>query len=227
MSVESEILRIQRNIADAYTKVSEKGGEVPLQPNSANLAAAVASIPAGSQLTAGDGMTIADGVASVDTPVQGIFTQSEYDDLPEDKKNKGMYVIKDAGGGSGGGGGSSDIYSTEETRIGTWIDGKPLYRKVVEFTFPSSGGWHNGPSYGEVDTITRFEGFVNASDGGALRLPYLNTGSSWSVGINPDKVNGNVIRLDIGNSTASIVVNQPAFVIIEYTKPTDTVEVTA
>lgn len=27
-----------------------------------------------------------------------------------------------------------DVYSTEELRIGTWIDGRPLYRKVVEFT---------------------------------------------------------------------------------------------
>lgn len=35
------------------------------------------------------------------------------------------------GGGSGGGGpGAGEVYSTEETRIGTWIDGKPLYRKV-------------------------------------------------------------------------------------------------
>lgn len=45
MSIESEILRIQHNIANTYAAVSEKGGEVPLQPTSANLAAAVASIP--------------------------------------------------------------------------------------------------------------------------------------------------------------------------------------
>lgn len=45
MSVESEILRIQNNIADAYAAVHDKGGEVPLRPTSANLAAAVASIP--------------------------------------------------------------------------------------------------------------------------------------------------------------------------------------
>lgn len=45
MSVESEILRIQHNIANTYAVVSEKGGEVPLQPTSANLAAAVDSIP--------------------------------------------------------------------------------------------------------------------------------------------------------------------------------------
>lgn len=47
MSVENEILRIQNNIAAAYAAVADKGGEVPLHPTSANLAAAVASIPAG------------------------------------------------------------------------------------------------------------------------------------------------------------------------------------
>ena len=34
----------------------------------------------------------------------------------------------------GGSGGASNIFSTVETRIGTWIDGKPLYRKVVSTT---------------------------------------------------------------------------------------------
>lgn len=46
MSIESEILRIQKNIADTYAVVAEKGGSVPLAPSSANLAAAVQSIPA-------------------------------------------------------------------------------------------------------------------------------------------------------------------------------------
>lgn len=32
-----------------------------------------------------------------------------------------------------------NTYSTEETRIGTWIDGKPLYRRVVQETIPSTG----------------------------------------------------------------------------------------
>lgn len=40
------------------------------------------------------------------------------------------------------GSGPSDIYSTEETRIGTWIDGKPLYRKVFTLTMPTSAGDH-------------------------------------------------------------------------------------
>ena len=46
MSIEAEILRIQRNIADTYAVVAEKGGIVPLDPSSANLAKAVRSIPA-------------------------------------------------------------------------------------------------------------------------------------------------------------------------------------
>ncbi len=46
MSIESEILRIQKNIADTYAVVAEKGGSVPLAPISANLAGAVRSIPA-------------------------------------------------------------------------------------------------------------------------------------------------------------------------------------
>lgn len=39
---------------------------------------------------------------------------------------------------------SEDIYSTEEQKVGTWINGKPFYRKVISFLFseleiPSSG----------------------------------------------------------------------------------------
>lgn len=34
-----------------------------------------------------------------------------------------------------------DIYSMEETRIGKWIDGKPLYRRVIQFKNPGPVGW--------------------------------------------------------------------------------------
>lgn len=56
MSIESEILRIQKNIADTYGAVADMGGEVPLDPTSANLPAAVRSIPAGSG--GGDGSPV-------------------------------------------------------------------------------------------------------------------------------------------------------------------------
>ena len=44
-------------------------------------------------------------------------------------------TISDGADGQGGGsssGGASDVYSTEETAIGTWIDGSTIYRKVIE-----------------------------------------------------------------------------------------------
>lgn len=49
MSVTSEINRIKANIAAAYTAISNKGGTLPSTRNSANLAAAIASITAGGQ----------------------------------------------------------------------------------------------------------------------------------------------------------------------------------
>lgn len=44
-------------------------------------------------------------------------------------------------GVSGSGGTSEEVYSTEETRIGTWIDGKPLYRRVFSFETSVVGSW--------------------------------------------------------------------------------------
>lgn len=40
-----------------------------------------------------------------------------------------------SGGGSSGGGG--EVYSTEETAIGTWIDGRTIYRKVISMDLPA------------------------------------------------------------------------------------------
>jgi len=60
------------------------------------------------------------------------LTQAEYDALTDDEKNaEKLYLITDAAAsGSGGGGSSEEVYSTEETRIGTWF-GKPLYRQCL------------------------------------------------------------------------------------------------
>lgn len=47
MSIASEITRINTNIANAYTKISDKGGTLPATQNSANLANAIDSISGG------------------------------------------------------------------------------------------------------------------------------------------------------------------------------------
>lgn len=41
-------------------------------------------------------------------------------------------------GSGGSSGGSTDVYSTEEIAIGTWIDGSTIYRKVIDVTIKSN-----------------------------------------------------------------------------------------
>lgn len=83
----------------------------------------------------GDTLVDNDGVVDVKTPVKGIMTQDEFDALPEDQRNHGVYFIP--GNESGEMSSAENLYSTDETRIGTWIDGKPLYRRVIENIGPS------------------------------------------------------------------------------------------
>lgn len=46
------------------------------------------------------------------------------------------YKDKVLGGGYAGA--AQEVYSTEETRIGTWIDGKPLYQKTIVGKLPNN-----------------------------------------------------------------------------------------
>ena len=54
-----------------------------------------------------------------------------------------------------------DVYSTNETVIGTWIDGKPLYRRYFNFTTGSKSGNQyimNIPNYSDIERITNIYG---------------------------------------------------------------------
>lgn len=70
---------------------------------------------------------------------------------------KGQTIAGAGGSGSSSSGSSEEVYSTEETRIGTWIDGKPLYRKTISFTIPYVGGTDSSYTYdnavSNVDTL--------------------------------------------------------------------------
>ena len=73
-------------------------------------------------------------------------------------------LVANSGGSSSGGssGGSTDVYSTEETAIGTWIDGKTIYRKVIEVGKLASVSSAN---YGTVTTT-----FSDVACGELLRM---------------------------------------------------------
>lgn len=95
--------------------------------------------PAGSgaDFTAGDGLSKDGDTLNVDNPNRGVYTQAEFAALTAEQKASGTYFVDDGQGGSFG----WDTYSTEERRIGTWINGKPLYQKTITKTFTSGTGY--------------------------------------------------------------------------------------
>lgn len=342
MSVESEILRIQHNIASAYAKVAEKGGEVPSQPTSAKLAAAVSSIPQtlpppdnnpigtiisfmgtsapkdylvcdGAEYSISQYPALAsffetqfgaknhfggDGTATFAAPdmrnlfLRGYHSEAEeqlsgevgerqegtqipyfemykpspyvspvvatycgesmpvlpqyqdkaiggsqtqvYAELINDlvlKKERAesytarpvnmavLYCIKAVQSIP-----AENAYSTEETRIGTWIDGKPLYRKVYTGTTPSSTGPNIqlGALPADLDNLIDIRGMINALDNGINRYPiqWAAPEQSGTIGVCVWSIYL-YWQVNLGSSAQTALLGKPFFCIIEYTKTTD------
>ena len=95
-----------------------------------------------------DGVNVTDGTNGVDgvsptvevTEITGGHTVA----ITDKNGTKTFDVLdgkdgKDGASGAGGGGSSSgDVYSTEETPIGTWYDGSTIYRKVIVMTIKTT-----------------------------------------------------------------------------------------
>lgn len=101
-------------------------------------------------------------------------------------------------------------YYIEETVIGTWIDGKPIYRKVVEFTFSTTQNQWNLVLAQPFDALIKCEGFLK--DGTAYtKIPAFN---------------GSENLLLYGNSESGIYEKhnyaypggKNGYIIVEYTK---------
>ena len=153
------------------------------------------------------------------------LTKAEYDALTDDEKQADVaYAITDDAGSSDGSSGTSEeIYSTEETRIGTWIDGKPLYRRVFEVTTPSGTSWGQVVPPISNAYVVRLEAYL---------LPSKNSGSDPTVSnvLIPFPYPGDSVLLmrysavssetprGVAFMVASNRTNKPALVILEYTK---------
>lgn len=162
-------------------------------------------------LTVGDGIAIEEGTIRVTTPVKGV-TQAEYDGIPEEER-KGLYVITDASTALPEGG---EVHSTEETRIGTWIDGRPLYRKcyqVGDFSMTSQ-------TLVEVDAYSseiylKAYGSVTIPENQQCLLPYSETNV---ISVSISAYNGKLYII----ARSAITRNASrCYVIVEYIKTTD------
>ena len=105
-------------------------------------------------------------------------------------------------------------YSTNETRVGTWIDGKPIYRKVVYDTTPRSAG-----NYNIEHGIQNYDEIVSYKTLCYQSSSVIHDGSSTSALSGSERVTSYFNGSNISIRTSWAIVK--TIIIIEYTKTTD------
>lgn len=123
-----------------------------------------------------------------------------------------------------------ETYLTTEQVVGTWIDGKPLYRKVIQLSTPTTNtngttAWSSPQLILEnVDFVFLKNSFVvkPTVDGNSIfdeiiPAPFYNQTGMVIVALR--KTNGNTVDCVLGNSITSYS-NIPIYLICEYTKTT-------
>ena len=122
--------------------------------------------------------------------------------------------------------GNNEIYSTEEQVIGKWIDGKPLYRKVI-VKGVASGETLIELGINNLDYIKDISGTMKYynSEGAVRFIPISRAHSSKLENQSGWYYTGtaNKLALEVGSTYSSY--NITATIIAEYTKTTDTGEV--
>lgn len=115
-----------------------------------------------------------------------------------------------------------EVYSTEEVRIGTWIDGKPLYRRVIPITLPTGDGYVSSPisSVPYVDWPVSMQGFVRATEGSCVPISFYGSDGATTLGIQFTTSDGFYAFVK-----SQYLFGVSGYIIFEYTKTTDTATV--
>lgn len=110
-----------------------------------------------------------------------------------------------------------NTYSTTETRIGTWIDGKPIYRKVFTFVTPTNeNDYIINTNISNMGTVLSCNGGISATNGALTPIPFTININGTFYYTSARVYNNNIYykgKSDYGNTNA--------FIILEYTKTTD------
>ena len=122
-------------------------------------------------------------------------------------------LIGNIKGPAGKDGSENQIYSTDETIIGTWVNGKPLYRKIIKVSVNQGVQKIYDVSNMNLDDIICMNGSISQSVGSFVPIPYGTSSNDFAVVYYPKSSN----QIEINTSTAGIV-----NIILEYTKTTDT-----
>ena len=115
-----------------------------------------------------------------------------------------------------------DVYSTNETVVGKWIDGKPIYRKVVKLPNQTSNNQKITKDLSDlnIDSVLRCNGFAYYKTAGTghnlMSFPYTEASNAViGCGYLASEKNVVFIAYDFTFTFEDITV------IIEYTKTTD------
>ncbi len=105
-----------------------------------------------------------------------------------------------------------DTYSTTETKTNKiWIDGRPIYRKVITGNL-SQAQWNHGITF---DTIVSIEGiFINANSGNTFNIPSTRPDfPGYQVGIFV-----NHTSISLARATEAQSADMVFYVVLEYVK---------
>ena len=111
-------------------------------------------------------------------------------------------------------------YSTDEQVVGKWIDGKPLYRKVIESTTFTTNFY---PISSNIKQFVNQYGYVQRKDyTGIWQFIPSRVGSAMGISFLASNLNDGV-QIDWGSSWQSDYANlfNKIVLIVEYTKTTD------
>jgi len=108
-----------------------------------------------------------------------------------------------------------EVYSESEIKIGTWIDGKPIYRKIFETTNITSSNtdFINVPN---VETPIRLYGILFSTTGNKFIMPSYDTSTNYNViwwRSSSGYIRGRAVLGDGGSL-------QKCVIVFEYTKTT-------
>ncbi len=109
---------------------------------------------------------------------------------------------------------TGEVYSTTEQKIGVWVDTKPIYRKVINTIAPSEiATWTTVGILSNLDELINIYGSLTGADGRKLTLNSGEPGYEiCTTYLSPN------IEMKIG---ADNWANKKVYIIIEYTKTTD------
>ena len=107
---------------------------------------------------------------------------------------------------------NANAYSTTEKVIGTWVNNKPLYQKVINVTSPSSATtWTDVYTVEDAEYLRVLYGELEVNDANVDKL-ILDHGTTAYMAIK-----GNKVRMYV----ASAYTKKNALFLIQYTKTTD------